>query len=139
MANNLLAQLGSMTMMGLASTNYFVPSNTKPATEKTVTSPGPAKVGSYTQSKWLYDTDLLEVRVAALYDLETEVETIQEQIYELLTSFTIHWLIRGVVTGLLTFEFMDLGYLRLQADWKLFQVDPFSFEVQEPDWLGGSY
>ena len=70
-------------------------------------------MGSYAQSKWLVDSDALEVRVAALYDLETEVEVIQERLYELLTSFAAHWVIRGVATGLLTFEFADLFYIKL--------------------------
>ena len=69
------------------------------------------------------------MRMAYLTDLETEVETIQERLYELLTSFTVHWAIRGVLTGLLTMEFADLIYIRIQADWKLFHVDPFSFEI----------
>ena len=44
-----------------------------------------------------------------------------------------------MVTGLFTAEFLDLFYIKLQADWKLFQVDPISFELQEPDWLSGEY
>ena len=75
--------------------------------------------------------------MAALYDLETEVEVIQEQLMELLSSFTAHWAIRAVVTGIITAEFYDLVYVKLQADWKIFHIDPISFEVQMPDWLSG--
>jgi len=40
---------------------------------------GPHKVQSYSQSAWLLDSDIAEIRVASLYDLEAEVEVIQEQ------------------------------------------------------------
>ena len=53
---------------------------------------------------------------------------------ELLNSETLHWLIRGVVTGLVTFEWWDLIYLKIQLDWKLIQVDPISIEFQTPAW-----
>ena len=102
-------------------------------------SSGNRKVGSYAQSKWLVDSDVLEVRAAALYDLETEVEVIQERLYELLTSFAAHWVVRGVVTGLVTAEIADLFYVKLQADVKAFHLEPISFEIQEPDWLSGEY
>ena len=46
---------------------------------------------------------------------------------------------RGIASGLLTFEFMNLANFSVQIESKLFQVDPFSFEVLEPDWLSGEY
>ena len=79
------------------------------------------------------------MRAAALYDLETEVEVIQERLLELLTSFAAHWVIRGVVTGLITAEIADLFYFKLQMDVKAFHLEPVSFEIQEPDWLSGEY
>ena len=39
----------------------------------------------------------------------------------------------------MTIEVLDLFYLKLQADWKLFHVEPISLEVHEPDWLSGQY
>ena len=90
---------------------------------------GNKKVGSYAQSAWLVDSDLLEVRAAALYDLETEVEVIEERLFELLTSFAAHWVIRGVATGLITFEIADLFYVKLQTDVKAFHLEPISFEI----------
>ena len=92
-------------------------------------SSGNRKVGSYAQSKWLVDSDVLEVRAAALYDLETEVEVIQERLYELLTSFAAHWVVRGVVTGLVTAEIADLFYVKFQTDVKAFHLEPISFEI----------
>ena len=79
---------------------------------------GRQKVGSYSTSRWLAQSETFEARGAILYDLETEVETIQEHVAELLESMTTHWLIRGVMTGLLTFEWWDLVYLKIQLDWK---------------------
>ena len=51
--------------------------------------------------------------MAGLVDLETEVELVQERLYALMTSFTAHWVIRGVGTGLITTEFFDLFYIKL--------------------------
>jgi len=89
-------------------------SQSQPESGKKTASWGPPqKVATYARSDWLVNTDNLEVRMALLYDLETEFETIQENLMELLTSFTMHWAIRGVVTGLLTMEVMDLFYVKL--------------------------
>lgn len=124
----MLAELGSMAITGLLATEYFVPvikpeeidnpfvtaSTSLPQSRVTsAATTGSHKVGSYAQSKWLIDSDAIEVRVAALYDLETEIEVIQEQLYELLTNFAAHWVIRGVVTGLATIEIADLFYIKL--------------------------
>ena len=118
----MLAQLGSMAMTGLLATEYFVPVQqsviandpfTKQASLPTSKATAANhKVGSYSKSKWLVDSDVLEVRAAVLYDLETEVEVIQERLYELLTNFAAHWVIRGVATGLVTAEIADLFYLK---------------------------
>ena len=88
-----LAQLGGLAMSGLLASDYFVatypvvdlmknpfPEATKGAkvAEPTTKSVKPInhKVGSYSQSKWLIDSPALEVRLAGLVDLETEVEVI---------------------------------------------------------------
>lgn len=139
-------------MTGLLASEYFVPVNPASSTSQgdnpfvdesrkqtSKSTAGNHKVGSYAQSKWLIDSEIFEVRVAALYDLETEVEIIQENLYELLESFAAHWVIRGVATGLITWEFFDLFYLKAQIDVKAFHVEPLSFEIQEPDWLSGRY
>ena len=95
------------------------------------------KVGSWSQSMWLLDQEPFEIRIAQLYDLETEFETIQDKSYELMDTFQMHWAIRGVATYLMTIEIMDLFYIKLQFDFKAFHLDPISFEVSEPDWLSG--
>ena len=92
-------------------------------------SPGSHKVGSYSKSKWLVDSPAFEIRSVVLVDLETEIEAVQERLFELLTSFTAHWVIRGVGTGLITMELVDLFYIKLQMDVKAFHLDPLSFEV----------
>ena len=78
----MLANLGNMALAKMATSNHFVPASDQPETatieetKSTLASTGPTKVGSYAHSKWLYDTGNVEVRVASLYDLETEVEVI---------------------------------------------------------------
>ena len=39
----------------------------------------------------------------------------------------------------MTMEVTDLFYLKLQADWKVFQLVPLALEVQEPEWLTGEH
>ena len=39
----------------------------------------------------------------------------------------------------MTIELMDIVYFKIQADWKIFHVDPISFEIQEPDWESGQW
>ena len=109
----MFAQFGSALLAGLRGTEYFVPANQGNESEK-ISEKGPTnKVGSWSQSMWLLDQEPFEIRIAQLYDLETEFETIQDKSYELMDTFQMHWAIRGVATYLMTIEIMDLFYIKL--------------------------
>ena len=69
----MLAKFSELAMTGLISSGQFY---LKEAGDIKNVSNGPQKVASYSQSSWIVDNPFLEVRVATLYDLETEVEVI---------------------------------------------------------------
>ena len=96
-------------------------------------------VQSYAHTWWLLKHDILEIRAATLYDIDTEVEVIQEELYELLDSYTFHWSMRTYGTGLITAEFFDFFYVRLQVDFQPGYLDPFAMEYHQPDYLSGNF
>ena len=82
---------------------------------------------------------MLEIRSAVLYDIDTEVEMIQEELYELLDSYTFHWSWRIYGTALLTIELFDFFYIRLQTDLQPGYIDPIAMEYHQPDYLSGQF
>lgn len=59
--------------------------------------------------------------------------------YELLDSYTFHWSWRSYGTALITIEFFDIFYVRLQADFQPGYADPISMEYHQPDYLSGHF
>ena len=100
---------------------------------------GPQSVGHIQYNKWLLDNALLEARLATIYDLDTEFAVTQSDAEKMFSKFNAFWTIRGSMLGVLTLEFLDLFYFRIKADLKLFQMDPFSYEVLEPDYTSGNF
>ena len=100
---------------------------------------GNPTVQSYAHTWWLLKHDILEIRAATLYDIDTEVEVIQEELYELLDSYTFHWSMRTYGTALITAEFFDFFYIRLQMDFQPGYLDPFAMEYHQPDYLSGHF
>ena len=87
---------------------------------KSETPQGPTNIGSYSFSKRVYNSDLMDIRGSYKLDLETQFETIEELVSELLSQFTVHTFLRGIASGLLTFEFMNLANFNVQVESKLF-------------------
>ena len=55
------------------------------------------------------------------------------------TKFNAFWTVKGSMHGVLTIEFLDMFYFRILMDFRLFQIDPFSYEVLEPDYTSGQF
>jgi len=56
-----------------------------------------------------------------------------------MNAYSLHWGLHADWFGYLAFEFLDLFYISLQANFTLFKVSPISLEVHYPDFLTGNF